>query len=247
VFLVDEALGKILLEDFGDDTFYDLFSEQKLDIELYRKAVDDLVILYKADPLEGVDRYDDTLATIRGDFFLDDYLPAITNQESTPELYVELHAILKDIYNTVADVKWGTILWDYHSPNLMPVDGCVGVLDFQDAKKGPLSYDLASLLYDARFPFPKESRDLLFNYFVERTGIQDVQAFKDSFEMAGLLRNLGVLGRFARVAYRDKKPEFLPKIAVLWPYVDEALQNPKAEQLKTFLDENMLEEKRLAV
>lgn len=247
IFNVDEVSGKVLLEDFGHETLYDIFSKTPVDIFLYKKAIDDLVTIYNAPPIKETELFCEAHATIRGDFFLDDYLPAITGQESTAEQYADLHDILKEIYQVVVNVKWGTVLWDYHSPNLMPVEGSVGVLDFQDAKVGPLSYDLASLLYDARYPFPKKERELLFNYFIECVYIEDIQSFKDSFEMASLLRNIGILGRFARVAYRDKKPEFLPKIAVLWPYVEEALQNPKAQKLKQFLDANMLEEKLLAI
>lgn len=245
VYHVDESLGKVLLEDFGNDTFYDLFSEVAVNEELYTKAVDTLVTLYKASSLENVDEYNADLARVRGTFFLDDYLPAVTGVESTPAQYDELHQILTNLYDVVAGVKWGTVLWDYHSPNLMEIDSGVGVLDFQDAKYGPLSYDLASLLYDARFTFPENIREKLFNHFVKQCEIKDVQSFKDSFEMAGLLRNLGVLGRFARAYYRDGKPEMLPKIQVLWPYIDEALQNPKAATLKSFLDKNMPTKKLL--
>ena len=247
VLQVDESLGKILLEDLGEDTFYDIYTQHPISLTEYEKAVDHLVALYKAQPLEGVEHYNTQLATIRGDFFLEDYLPAVTGVESTDPQKEHLHSILKEIYEVVACVKWGTILWDYHSPNLMPHDGQVAVLDFQDAKHGPLSYDLASLLYDARFPFAKTQRDFLFNYFVKCTDVEDIQAFRDSFEMAGLLRNLGVLGRFARSYYRDGRAEFLPKIAVLWPYMEEALQNPCASKLKQFLDLHMPENKLLAV
>lgn len=242
IIAIDEVKGLVLLEDLGDTTFYDAFHGNVPNRELYIQAVDYLVSLYKAKPMEGVEHYNVDLATIRGEFFLDDYLPAVTGQESTSEQCTELNEILAEIYEVVANVHWGTILWDYHSPNLMvprKEGDFTGVLDFQDAKYGPLSYDLASLLYDARFTFPKDEREYLFNYFVKQSGIKDVQAFRDSFEMAGLLRNLGVLGRFARAAYRDHKPEFLPKIAILWPYIDEVLENPKSARLKAFLDKHM--------
>tara|TARA_R110000868_G_scaffold262401_1_gene520948 strand:- start:119949 stop:120953 length:1005 start_codon:yes stop_codon:yes gene_type:complete len=249
---VDEALGLVLLEDFGHDTFYDLYQSQPVSLSHYKSAVDILVKLYNNTSLENLPEYGENLATIRGDFFLDDYLPALRGGvASTQAEYEELHRILSEIYNTVTQVSWGTILWDYHSPNLMPTgqkgDKMVGVLDFQDAKYGPLSYDLASLLYDARFPFPAKERQVLFDYFVEQAGVDDIQAFKDSFEMAGLLRNIGVLGRFARSAYRDGRPEFLSKIDILWPYIDEVLENPVALDLKSFLMRVMPKERLIAV
>ena len=246
VFNVCELNGKVLLQDLGQDTFYDMFSARDIDLNLYEEAVNDLVKLYKAKPLADIPEVDEGLMHLRGQYFLDDYLPAITGQESTAEQYQELDAILSEIYNVVSNVKWGTVLWDFHSPNLMPLNNKPVVLDFQDAKFGPLSYDLASLLYDARFPFPKEVRNSLFNHFVKCAGIKDVQAFRDSFEMAGLLRNIGILGRFARSFYRDGKVEFIPKISVIWPYVDEALENPYAAKLKAFIYKNMPENRLLS-
>ena len=249
---IDESLGLVLLEDFGEDTFYDLYHEGDISEKNYIAAVDVLVKLAKSEPLEGIPAYDVSLATIRGDFFLEDYLPALrSGQESTKEEYETLRGILTKIYSAVMNVPQGTILWDYHSPNLIPVTGegvkSVGVLDFQDAKHGPLSYDLASLLYDARFTIPAPLRYKLFDYFVEEAGIEDKVAFKNSFELAGLLRNIGVLGRFARSAYRDGRHEFIGKIAILWPYIDEALENPEALELKAFLDKIMPVERLIAV
>lgn len=250
IFAVDEEKGLVLLEDLGEKTFYDAFhnvSQTSIDEKLYEQVIDDLVTVYKAKPMEDLPHYRPFLATIRGEFFLDDYLPAVRATVVSQVERVELHNILVDIYNVVAKAPWGTILWDYHSPNLMmPTSGQnkAGVVDYQDAKYGPLSYDLASLLYDARYPFPKDLREKLFNRFVEKAGVEDVQTFKDSFEMCALLRSLGILGRFARSAFRDKRTEFIGKIAVLWPYMDEILENPHAFALKQFLQRTM-EEKRL--
>lgn len=246
VFNVCEINGKVLLQDLGVDTFYDLFSARDVDLNLYKDSVNDLAKLYTAEPLEDIPVVDEKLMNLRGQYFLDDYLPAITGQKTTTAQYAELESILSEIYKVVSNVKWGTVLWDFHSPNLMPSSQRPVVLDFQDAKYGPLSYDLASLLYDARFPFPRDVREILFNHFVEQVDIQDVQAFKDSFEMAGLLRNIGILGRFARSFYRDGKVEFIPKISVIWPYVDEALENPHAAKLKDFIYKYMPENRLLS-
>lgn len=250
VLSVSEEEGFVLLEDLGDKTFYDLYHTGHIDAYSYTHAIDILVKLYNAEKLEGTGEYNERLATIRGDFFLDDYLPAVRGgMPSSVREYEELRQILQSLYEVATDVKWGTILWDFHSPNLMPATekNDVGVLDFQDAKFGPLSYDLASLLYDARYPFPKDLRDKLFNEFVEKAGVEDVSKFKDSFEICGLLRNLGVVGRFARSAFRDGRSEFVGKIAVLWPYLDEALENPKAAELKAFLERVLPDEREIVI
>lgn len=249
---INESVGLLLLEDYGEKNFYDLYNNNTISIENYKSAVDVLIQISKSKPLENLPVYEEKFATIRGDFFLDDYLPALRHGlESSAEEYSELHSILIKIYNKVTDVKWGTILWDYHSPNLMPTT-CkglkkIGILDFQDAKSGPLSYDLASLLYDARYSFPKHLRNELFDYFIVNAEIENVEKFKNSFELVGLLRNLGILGRFARSAYRDGRSEFIGKIAVLWPYIDEALENPEAAELKEFLRRVMPENRSMAV
>ncbi|MFT7144066.1 MAG: aminoglycoside/choline kinase family phosphotransferase, partial [bacterium] len=76
---------------------------------------------------------------------------------------------------------------------------------------------------------------------------KDVDKFRNSFELTGLLRNIGVLGRFARSAYRDGRTEFIGKIDILWPYIDEALHNPEAAELKIFLNRVMPETRSIAV
>lgn len=112
---------------------------------------------------------------------------------------------------------------DYHSRNLMVLPeghpdrarSTLGILDFQDAVWGPVTYDLVSLLRDAYLEWPEEMTiDLLIRYWQQarRFGVPVVEpfdAFYTDFEWMGTQRHLKVLGIFARLAYRDQKPAYL--------------------------------------
>ena len=107
------------------------------------------------------------------------------------------------------------MLRDYHSPNLMWLgDGRVGVLDFQDAMRGPWAYDVVSLLQDARLDVPEAvERDLLAHYrreVAQREPDFDPAAFDYAYAALGAQRNTKLLGIFTRLAKRDSNSATSP-------------------------------------
>jgi aminoglycoside/choline kinase family phosphotransferase len=110
-----------------------------------------------------------------------------------------------------------TVHRDYHSRNLMLLPGHrnPGILDFQDAVSGPITYDLVSLLRDAYVAWEEEQvLDLCIRHWerARRAGLPvntDFGAFYHDFEWMGLQRHLKVLGIFARLCHRDGKPRYL--------------------------------------
>ena len=118
---------------------------------------------------------------------------------------------------------------DYHSRNLMITPrGSPGIIDFQDALAGPIGYDLASLLKDCYISWPRarvlawlaEHRRRLRAAGVDAGA--DEGEFQRWFELAGLQRHLKVLGIFARLWYRDGKPDYLPDLPLTLHYVRDA-------------------------
>ena len=114
---------------------------------------------------------------------------------------------------------------DYHSRNLMVMDkGNPGILDFQDAVYGPITYDLVSLLRDAYIQWDEEMvLDWTIRYWerARRAGLPvnpDVDMFYRDFEFMGLQRHLKVLGIFARLYYRDGKDAYLADIPLVMEY-----------------------------
>lgn len=114
---------------------------------------------------------------------------------------------------------------DYHSRNLMVVpDDSPGVLDFQDATVGALTYDLVSLLKDCYVRWPRERVLAWVDEYRERAALaglpvaSDRAAFLRDFDLMGLQRHLKVLGIFARLWYRDGKPGYLRDLPLVLDY-----------------------------
>jgi len=123
---------------------------------------------------------------------------------------------------------------DYHSRNLMVLaDGNPGILDFQDAVYGPITYDLVSLLRDAYVQWDEEMvLDWVIRYWerAKRAGLPvnpDIDAFYRDFEFMGLQRHLKVLGIFARLNYRDGKSAYLSDLPLVMEYTRKTAQRYK--------------------
>jgi aminoglycoside/choline kinase family phosphotransferase len=119
---------------------------------------------------------------------------------------------------------------DFHSRNLMPqADGQLAVIDFQDAVRGPITYDLASLLRDCYVRWPAERVQawaLQYRDYLQGAGYLDQQQgekFLRWFDWMGLQRHIKVLGTFARLYLRDGKPGYLEDLPLVIGYVEEIL------------------------
>jgi aminoglycoside/choline kinase family phosphotransferase len=118
---------------------------------------------------------------------------------------------------------------DFHSRNLMIIDDqkSIGVIDFQDAMKGPITYDLVSLLKDCYIQWSQETVFELLNYFHQQSplvrgwSINDLQR---AFDVCGLQRDLKVLGVFSRLYLRDNKAGYLKDLPLTLHYVRAALE-----------------------
>ncbi|MBS9778068.1 MAG: phosphotransferase [Gammaproteobacteria bacterium] len=118
---------------------------------------------------------------------------------------------------------------DYHSRNLMKTDDeNIGVIDFQDAVLGPITYDLVSLLKDCYVRYPKKIvTEYLKDFYIALVGnemyAQDFATFERLFDLMGLQRHLKVLGIFARLSLRDGKHAYLNDLPLVFDYVFEVL------------------------
>ncbi len=137
------------------------------------------------------------------------------------------------------DETW--VLRDFHSPNLIwladrPGIGQVGVIDFQDTVMGPPSYDLVSLLQDARIDVPEPLELAMFaRYAQTRRGFDpgfDAAAFAESYAVMSAQRNTRLLGTFARLNRRDGKPQYLRHQPRIWTYLNRSLAHPALAMLR---------------
>lgn len=127
---------------------------------------------------------------------------------------------------------------DYHSRNLMVMDSNnPGILDFQDAVAGPLTYDLVSLLKDCYIKWPRQKIEEYVTYFYERSAIAARKSAADfirDFDLMGVQRHLKASGIFARLLHRDGKTGFLKDVPRTLSYIVDA--TPHYEELR-FLGE----------
>ncbi len=230
----DRGLGFLMLTDLGSTTYLAaLRGPPRLDAaqanRLYLGALDSLVRLQGLPVQAQVPAYDRALMRRELDLF--------------PDWYVARHcgATLTDRERDVLERSFALILdaclaqpavlvhRDYHSRNLMRPDPAdrdqrPGVLDFQDAVWGPVSYDLASLLRDAYVEWDEEVQlDWAVRYWekARRAGVpvdDDFGVFWRGFEWMGLQRHLKVLGIFARLSQRDGKDGYLEDLPLVWRY-----------------------------
>jgi aminoglycoside/choline kinase family phosphotransferase len=126
---------------------------------------------------------------------------------------------------------------DYHSRNLMVRDGRLVVIDFQDARMGPDTYDLVSLLRDSYVELPEADVDALTTVFLERTGQScDAAAFGRRFDLMALQRNLKALGTFGYQASARGNQTYLPYVSRTLGYVrDNLRRHPRFDRIAAVL------------
>lgn len=228
----DEARGFMLLGDLGRHTLLStLVTDQPWDAgnrARYRAATEELVRL-QAVPAAGVlPSYDDALLQREMDLFPEWYLGQLRGITLDDTQRGHLDRIFTTIKAQVGGQARVLVHRDYHSRNLMadPADPAArpGVIDFQDAVHGPITYDLVSLLRDAYVMWDEDVQiDYAVRYWeaARKAGLPVPADFGDfwrDFEWMGLQRHLKVLGIFARLALRDGKRQYLDDIPRVWRY-----------------------------
>ena len=232
----DLALGFLLLEDFGDRTYLDELNSDSA-TRLYGDASTALVSLQRASRPGVFPAYDRAVLLRELQLFPDWYLSRHKEQTlSTIDRRILDDAFETIIARTVAQPQV-YVHRDYHSRNLMVLDAHganPGVIDFQDALYGPITYDLVSLLKDAYIAWDEEQiLDWSIRYWerARKAGLPVAPAFGDfysDFEWMGLQRHLKVLGIFARLYYRDGKDRYLADLPRVLKYTLEVLRRYSA-------------------
>lgn len=228
----DEALGFILLGDLGATTYLQALRGGAQPMAapeaapLYLAALDTLVRLQRIDAATAVPPYDRARLQRELELFPDWYIARHCGQLLNEAERGQLERSFDLILDACTAQPSVLVHRDYHSRNLMlAADGTgPGVLDFQDAVWGPVTYDLASLLRDAYIEWDEEVQiDWAVRYWerARQAGVpvrEDFGDFWRDFEWMGLQRHLKVLGIFARLHHRDGKDGYLKDLPLVWRY-----------------------------
>ena len=224
----DLRRGFLLMSDLGSVHYLQALNEQNVE-RLYGDALHALRLLQTV-PVEdaGIPDYDRDLLLREMALFRDWYLGRhlqLTMSEALSEVLEQSFAFLAE---AALSQPRAWVHRDYHSRNLMVTEmSNPGILDFQDAVIGPLTYDLVSLLRDCYVRWPQERvmgwvRDYLA--ISQANGLLSgikLQQFQRWFDLMGVQRHLKAIGIFARLNYRDGKPGYLPDIPRTLGYVFE--------------------------
>ena len=251
---MDDEAGFLLLEDFGDRTFTRALQEGADEAELYRLAIDTLLALHQRWDAKdgGLPPYDETRLLTEAALLIDWYLPAVTGRETSPARRDSYLAAWQAVLPVMLAVPHKLVLRDYHVDNLMIIAGREGIarcglLDFQDAVIGPVSYDLVSLLEDARRDVPPDVvSEMLARYQDGMRALIDRQAFAASYAALGAQRNAKIIGVFTRLSRRDGKHGYLRHISRVWRLLEGDLRHEALAPVKDWFDREVPAELRSA-
>ncbi len=221
----DLVNGFLLLSDLGNNTYLSALDHDTAP-DLYLNATDALIKLQLASQPNILPNYDEALLTREMQLFPDWY---ITKHLHT-ELNAEQQAVLKNTFDvlnkSIMSQSQVYVHRDYHSRNLMITkQNNPGVLDFQDAVYGAITYDLVSLLKDAYISWDEEQIiDWAVRYWqpARKAGLpvpSDFSEFYRDFEWMGAQRHIKVLGIFARLYHRDGKSGYLKDMPLVMTYL----------------------------
>ena len=219
----DEELGLILMTDFGSQTFLDVLDSDNSH-ELYPQAIHSLLQMQTKVDIKGLKHYSENLLVNEMSLFPEWYL------EKFKKFQVKDQAELCEIFSLISKKTLTQnkcfIHRDYHSRNLMFIaKSTPGILDYQDAVVGPLTYDLVSLLKDAYIEWDEDFvLDQSVRYWekAKKAGLiknEEFSSFYEDFEWMGVQRHLKILGIFSRLSIRDKKNQYLKDIPLVEKYL----------------------------
>jgi aminoglycoside/choline kinase family phosphotransferase len=225
--------GFIILSDFGDVWLLEQLKQgsQTQVFDWYSKAIEGLLQIQKV-PVDtdlgyAVPLFDAKHINLELSYFSDWFLGKLLDLDLKSQQWDVLNQGYALLVQSALKEPQVLIHRDYHSRNLMVLaDGRLGIIDYQDAMVGPLSYDLVSLLKDCYIVWPEEQRDAYLTHFYEKSDITHVSCadFKRDFEWMGLQRHLKVLGVFSRLNIRDNKPHYLDDMPRIMNYVTQVIR-----------------------
>ncbi|MBI5165999.1 MAG: phosphotransferase [Magnetospirillum sp.] len=247
---LDMEAGLLLLEDLGDDTYTRLLARGHDEEALYALAIDVLADLHRqmdAVP-PALPAYDDERLLAEAALLTDWYMPAVLGCDTAAAIRTDYLARWRALFPRARQVPETLVLRDFHVDNLLllPREGlqACGLLDFQDAVGGPLTYDPMSLLEDARRNLAPGLVERMKARYLERVPGLDPDAFAASWAILAAQRHAKVIGIFTRLCKRDGKSAYLGHIPHVWRLLEASLAHPELAPIKDWLDRHLPADRR---
>ena len=241
IYAEDLERGFLLLNDLGTKTYLDVIDSENAD-DLFKDALQALLAFQQLPMVAPLPSYDVALLRRELELFPEWYVKH--------ELGIEFDAAQQVLWQQVSDLLIDSALAqpkvlvhrDYMPRNLMLSEPNPGVLDFQDAVYGPVTYDVTCLFKDAFLSWPEERvRGWLENYWQQAAALDipvqpDFEDFLRASDLMGVQRHLKVIGIFARICHRDGKPRYLADVPRFFAYIDAVIaRRPELAELDVLL------------
>lgn len=236
IYAISDNQDGVLLSDFGDSLLLDALNSEQV-THLYHQAMQGILQIQTPDqypyPL-----YDEKFVRFELDLFKEWFVQKLLNlqlNKTTSKLLDEIWALLVTDFTSQHQT---VVHRDYHSRNLMLLaDNTQGIIDFQDAMRGPVTYDFVSLIKDCYIQWDKPFREQWIREFnallQERYRLNiSLSQFTQQVDWTGLQRHIKVLGIFSRLKLRDNKWQYIEHIPRIIGYVREVAES--YSQLFTF-------------
>jgi aminoglycoside/choline kinase family phosphotransferase len=238
----DAELGFVLMADLGTRLYLPALNDSSVDA-LYADALDALSAMQARVDATDLPPYDEGRLVAEMELLPTWFL--VRHLGFTPDCddWDVIEAAFRALIGAAQEQAQTFVHRDYHSRNLLISDSNnPGILDFQDAVRGPITYDLVSLLRDCYIAWPEARVDAWVEGYRQRlvgAGIAEVDSasFHRSFDLMGLQRHIKVLGIFCRLWYRDGKPGYLRDLPLVWKYTREVgMRHPEIAPLIALIE-----------
>lgn len=236
--------GIFLIEDLGTNTYTNSLKNGESEYKLYNLATDILIYINNQSKnlKKKLPMYSNKKLIEEVSLFLEWYWPAIYKNKPKKDVVNEFVNIWNNLLNKNLMTKKVLVHRDFHIDNLFYLKNrkglkACGLIDFQDAVIGPSSYDLASLLEDARRNVNTKVVSKMYNKFVKKLSKEQKEIFIKEYKILATNRHLKVIGIFTRLYARDKKRSYLNHIPRLWKLIEYNLNFYSLIELKKWINE----------
>jgi len=233
----DRLRGFVLLEDLGDQPYHHVINSDNAD-QLFGDALDALLVIQQQASTDALPAYDAALLMRELDLFVDWFVRRHWNVEPTDDELDNWDHISATLIRWALDQPQVFCHRDYMPRNLMIAEPNPGIIDFQDAVRGPISYDPVCLFRDAFLSWPEDQVDQWLESHRLRalkTGLpvpDSADLWRRTCDLMGVQRHLKVIGIFARICHRDGKPKYLDDSPRFFGYLSHAIdRNPELNAL----------------
>ena len=237
------------IEDLGNFSFLEHVKNKKNKFNDYKKLIKLIIKLqeinfkkdfnFKNNKIK-INKFNSSQLHKESDLFFDWYLKNNIQKKEFKKNKNSIKKELNILYKKLYFQEMCFVHRDFHASNIMIKNKRLGLIDSQDALRGNLLYDVASLIDDVRIKLSKELKSSLFNYYLSKTtkikNEKEKLLAKNDFDILSVQRNLKILGIFVRLCKRDKKSNYLKYLPYIWKLLELRLKNPIFLNLKNLLN-----------